>query len=65
MLIILLITGVLNVWLDNNTYKNFFKIYLNIAINLIFYSLVIAYYNFDVEEMFRRYLKGAVIVCIY
>lgn len=64
-LIVLLITGILNVWLDNNTYKNFFKIYLNIAINLLFYSCVIAYYNFNVEEMFRRYLKGAVLVCIY
>lgn len=65
MLIILLITGLLNVWLDNNTYKNFFKIYINIAINLLFYSNVMAYYNFDVEEMFRRYLKGAVIVSIF
>ncbi|GIV26847.1 MAG: hypothetical protein KatS3mg027_0661 [Bacteroidia bacterium] len=64
-LLILLITGLINVWLDNNIYKNFFKIYLNIAINLIFYSTVVAYYNYDVEEMFRRYLKGAVIVCIY
>lgn len=65
MLIILLLTGLLNVWLENNTYKNFFKIYLNIAINLLFYSTVIAYYNFNVEEMFRRYLKGAVLVCIF
>ncbi len=64
-LIILLATGLLNVWLGNNTYKNFFKIYLNIALNVIFYSTVAAYYNFNVEEMFRRYLKGAVIVCIY
>ncbi len=64
-LIILLTTGLLNVWLDNNTYKNFFKIYLNIALNLIFYATVAAYYNFNVEEMFRRYLKIAVIVCIY
>lgn len=64
-LIVLLVTGLLNVWLDNNTYKNFFKIYLNLAINLIFYSLVMAYYNYDVETMFRRYLKGALIVCIY
>lgn len=65
MLIILLLTGLLNVWLENNTYKNFFKIYLNIAINLLFYSTVIAYYNYDVEEMFRRYLKAAVLVCIF
>lgn len=64
-LIILLLTGILNVWLDNNTYKNFFKIYLNIAVNLVFYGTVMAYYNFNVEEMFRRYLKGAVIVSIF
>jgi hypothetical protein len=64
-LIILLLTGILNVWLDNNTYKNFFKIYINIVINLIFYGLMMAYYNYNVEEMFRRYLKGVVIVCIY
>lgn len=64
-LLILLITGIFNVWLNNNTYKNFFKIYLNLAINLIFYSLVIAYYNFDIQEMFKRYLKFSVIICLY
>lgn len=64
MLLILLVTGVFNVWLDNNTYKNFFKIYLNIAVNLLFYATVVAYYHYDVEEMFRRYLRGAVIVSI-
>jgi len=65
MLLILLVTGLFNVWAENNTYKNFFKIYLNIAVNLIFYAAVVAYYNYDVETMFKRYLKGAVIVCIY
>ncbi len=61
----LLLTGIFNVWLDNNTYNNFFKIFLNIAINFLFYSTLIAHYNYDVETMFKRYLKGAVIVCMY
>lgn len=65
MLLILLITGLLNVWMENNTYKNFFKIFLNIAVNLIFYATIVAYYNYDVETMFKRYIKGSVLVCLF
>lgn len=63
-LVPLLITGILNVFLDNNTYNNLFKIFVNIAINIIFYRYVIEYYEYDVNKMVKIYLKWAYIVSI-
>lgn len=60
----LLFTGILNIFIDNNTFGNFFKIFANIAINLVFYRYVIEYYNYDVKLMFSMYLKGAYIVSV-
>jgi hypothetical protein len=61
-LIPLLVTGLLNIVLDNNTFRNFFKIFLNITVNIIFYRYVLEYYEFDVRKIFNMYLKGAFIV---
>jgi hypothetical protein len=63
-LVPLLITGILNVFLDNNTYNNLFKIFVNIAINIIFYRYVIEYYEYDVNKIIKIYLKWAYIVSI-
>lgn len=60
----LLITGLLNVYLDNNTFGNLFKILVNIAINLIFYRYVIHYYDYDIKRIFSVYLKFAFIVAL-
>ncbi len=65
MLVVLLITGLFNVYLGNDTVKNFFKIYLNIGINLVFYGLIMDYYNYDINKMFKMYLRGALIVCAF
>ncbi|MGZ3884482.1 MAG: hypothetical protein ACXVP0_06500 [Bacteroidia bacterium] len=58
----LLITGMLNVVLDNNTFRNFFKIFANIAINIVFYRYVLEYYEYDVRGIFRMYMKCAFVV---
>lgn len=58
----LLITGLLNVYLDNNTIGNLFKILVNIAINLIFYRYVIHYYDYDIKRIISVYLKFAFLV---
>jgi hypothetical protein len=60
----LLITGLLNIFMDNNTFANFFKIFINIVINIVFYRYVIEYYNYDIKLMFNMYLKGAYIVSL-
>lgn len=58
----LLITGVLNVFLDNDTFNNLFKIFVNVAINVVFYRYVITYYDYDIKRIFSVYLKFAFIV---
>lgn len=63
-LVPLLITGILNVFLDNNTYNNLFKIFVNIAINIIFYRYVIEYYDYNINKIVKIYLKWAYIVSI-
>lgn len=63
-LVPLLITGILNIFLDNNTYNNFFKIFVNIAINIIFYRYVVEYYDYDMNKIMKIYLKWAYIVSI-
>lgn len=60
----LLITGILNVYLENDTYGNLFKILINIAVNVIFYRYVIHYYDYDIKRIFSVYLKFAYIVAI-
>jgi len=60
----LLLTGLLNIFVNNNTFNNLFKIFANVAINLVFYRYVIQYYEYDVKRIFRLYLKFAYIVCV-
>ncbi len=64
LLVTLLGTGILNVLIDNDTLGNFFKIFINLAVNIIFYRYVMEYYNFDVNKIFRMYLAGSYFVCI-
>lgn len=64
-LIPLLIIGIFNISLDNNTTSKFFKIYLNIAVSLVFYQYVMQYYEYDVKKIFKMYLNVAYFVCLF
>lgn len=63
-LIPLLFAGLINILIDNNTYGNFFKIFVNVAVNIIFYRYVMEYYEYDVNKMFKMYLAGSYFVAI-
>lgn len=63
-LIPLLVVGIFNISIDNNTMPRFLKIYINIAINLVFYQYVLQYYNFDVKAIFKKYLSISFIISI-
>ncbi len=63
-LTMLLATGILNILIDNDTFGNFFKIFINLSVNIIFYRYVMEYYDFDVNKIFRMYLAGSYFVCI-
>ncbi|MDO9000576.1 MAG: hypothetical protein Q7W45_12475 [Bacteroidota bacterium] len=59
----LLIFGVFNILVGNNTTPRFLKIFLNISLNLVFYQYVIQYYNYDVKLVFKKYLNISFLVC--
>ncbi len=61
----LLLFGILNIFLGNDSVPNFFKIFINISVNLVFYEYVMQYYEYDVTRMFKLYIKGAFIVSCY
>ncbi len=63
-LIPLVITGILNILLGNNEFNNFFKIFANIALNLIFYRYVIEYYEYDTIRIFKMYMKCSFFVAV-
>ncbi|MDX2171826.1 MAG: hypothetical protein SFY56_01820 [Bacteroidota bacterium] len=42
----------------------FLKIYLNVAISLVFYQYVMQYYEFDVKKIFKMYLNVSFFVCV-
>lgn len=60
----LLVTGLFNVFLGNNTTALFFKVYTGLTLAYFFYYYVIVDFNYDVEKLFGWYLKGAYIVAI-
>ena len=62
-LVPLLLIGLFNVLIDNNTVAKFIKIYLNLCVSIVFYQYVIQYYNFDIKLIFKKYLDIAYIVC--
>ena len=61
----LLVVGVFNIAIDNNTIAKFLKIYLNIAVSLIFYQYVMQYYEFNVKRIFKMYLNVSFFVCLF
>lgn len=64
LIIPLLLTGIMNIIIGNDTIGNFMKIFVNLVINILFYRYVIEYYDYDINKMFRMYLQGSYIVCI-
>ncbi len=61
----LLLAGIINILIGNDNLGSFFKIFLNISINLIFYEYVMQHYEYNVKYMFKLYLKGCFIVACY
>ena len=45
----LLVFGLFNIFIGNNTTPRFLKIFLNISVNLVFYQYVMQYYNYDIK----------------
>lgn len=59
---ILFVVGVLEIFLGNNTWPLFLKIFLGFVLSVSFYGYVLDYFKFDTQKIFSFYLKGAIIV---
>lgn len=55
----LLIFGVMDVLLGNNTWPMFIKIFLNIIVSGLFYYYVLCEYEFDIHLLMKYYMIGA------
>jgi hypothetical protein len=62
--LILLATGCFNIFLGNNTTDLFFKVFLGLTLSYFFYYYVIADYNYNIEQLFKWYLKGCYIASL-
>lgn len=62
--LILFLTGLFNIFLGNNTPNLFFKVFIGLLLSYFFYYYVIIEFNYDVEQLFKWYLKGAYIASL-
>ncbi len=61
---ILIITGIINIFLKNDTPILFFKVITGLMLSYFFYYYVVLEFKFNIEQLFIWYLKGAYIVSI-
>ncbi|MBL7935969.1 MAG: hypothetical protein JNM51_09220, partial [Bacteroidia bacterium] len=62
--LILFVTGLVHVLLDNNSSAQFFKVFIGLFLSYFFYYYVVLELDYDVEQLFKWYLKGAYITSI-
>lgn len=61
---ILLLTGIFNIFLGNNTSILFFKVFTGLTLSYFFYYYVIREFKYDIERLFNWYLKGCYLVSL-
>lgn len=60
----LLLTGIIFTQIGLNTSEQFYKIFLGYFASVAFYYYVVQAYDYNVEELYRLYMKAAVIVAV-
>ena len=60
----LLISGGIYILAGDNNIGSFFKIFIGFFAAVLFYRYVLELYDFDVNQLFEWYVKGAVIISI-
>lgn len=62
LLVLPLVAGILEIFMGNNSWDLFLKIFVGVLLSASFYSYVMDYFEFDTQKIFGYYLKGALIV---
>lgn len=60
----LFVTGIVNIFLGNNTTALFFKVFTGLAMSYFFYYYVVVEFDYDIEKLFGWYLTGSYIVAL-
>lgn len=60
----LFLFGVFNIFMGNNTVALFLKVFIGLFLSYLFYYYVLVNFDFQIETLFKFYLKGAYIVSI-
>jgi hypothetical protein len=55
----LLVTGVSYIFSGDNTSQQFLKIFIGLSLSYFFYHYVVQAFDYNVDQLFRWYLKGA------
>ncbi len=61
---VLFFTGLFNVFIGNNTYSLFFKVFVGLMMSYFFYDGVIKEFDFNIEKLFYWYMKGSFVVSV-
>lgn len=62
--IVLLVNGIVNCFVGNDEFAQFFKVFLGLFLSYSFYYYVFNEVNFEIENLFKWYLKGAYIAAL-
>jgi hypothetical protein len=62
--LVLFLTGIVSILAGNNTSAQFFKVFIGLSLSYFFYYFVVLELNYDIEQLFKWYLKGAYIAAI-
>lgn len=57
--LVLFVTGIVNVIVGNNTSAQFFKVFTGLTLSYFFYYYVVLKLDYEIEQLFKWYLKGA------
>lgn len=60
----LLLFGLINIFFDNNTLGDFFKIYISIFVGVVFFYYVFEYYDRDIVKFFKIYMQFCIFACV-
>lgn len=62
--LVLLANGIVNCFVGNDTFAQFFKVFIGLFLSYSFYYYVFNEVNFELENLFKWYLKGAYIAAL-
>ncbi len=61
---VLLLSGLFNIFIGNDTAALFFKVFTGLVLSYFFYYYVVLEFKFDIEQLFKWYLLGSYVASL-